>query len=72
VVVWPEVEDELVAELRNAITELYGDDPKQSPDYGRVIYSRHSIASPSSSTTAPSPSAGTVRTRMSAPSLRPS
>src|SRR5262249_19984514 len=41
VLVWPEVKDELVAELKNAITECYGDDPKQSPDYGRVINRRN-------------------------------
>ncbi|HEY1368879.1 MAG TPA: aldehyde dehydrogenase family protein, partial [Gaiellaceae bacterium] len=37
VLVWPDVKDELVAELKNAITEFYGEDPQQSPDYGRVI-----------------------------------
>jgi aldehyde dehydrogenase (NAD+) len=37
VLVWPEVKDELVAELKQAITEFYGEDPKESPDYGRVI-----------------------------------
>jgi acyl-CoA reductase-like NAD-dependent aldehyde dehydrogenase len=41
VLVWPEVKDELVAEIKNAITEFYGDDPKQSPDYGRVINRRN-------------------------------
>jgi acyl-CoA reductase-like NAD-dependent aldehyde dehydrogenase len=41
VLVWPEVKDELVAELQNAITEFYGEDPKQSPDYGRVINRRN-------------------------------
>ena len=35
--VWPEVKDELVAELKQAIRDFYGGDPKQSPDYGRVI-----------------------------------
>ena len=35
--VWPEVKDEFVEELKNAIREFYGDDPKESPDYGRVI-----------------------------------
>ena len=35
--VWPEVKDELVEHLKDAIHEFYGDDPKQSPDYGRVI-----------------------------------
>jgi acyl-CoA reductase-like NAD-dependent aldehyde dehydrogenase len=37
VLVWPEVKDELVAELKQAIRDFYGEDPKQSPDYGRVI-----------------------------------
>ena len=41
VLVWPEVKDELVVELKNAITDFYGDDPKQSPDYGRVINRRN-------------------------------
>jgi acyl-CoA reductase-like NAD-dependent aldehyde dehydrogenase len=41
VLVWPEVKDELVAELKNAITDFYGEDPKQSPDYGRVINRRN-------------------------------
>jgi acyl-CoA reductase-like NAD-dependent aldehyde dehydrogenase len=41
VLVWPEVKDELVTEIKNAITEFYGDDPKQSPDYGRVINRRN-------------------------------
>jgi acyl-CoA reductase-like NAD-dependent aldehyde dehydrogenase len=41
VLVWPEVKDELVEELRNAITDFYGEDPKQSPDYGRVINRRN-------------------------------
>ncbi len=39
--VWPEVKDELVAQLGEAIHEFYGDDPKQSPDYGRVINQRN-------------------------------
>ncbi|WP_042424264.1 aldehyde dehydrogenase family protein [Streptacidiphilus anmyonensis] len=37
VLVWPEVKDEFVAEMRDAIHDFYGEDPKQSPDYGRVI-----------------------------------
>jgi aldehyde dehydrogenase (NAD+) len=32
-----EVKDEFVQEVKNAIPEMYGDDPKESPDYGRVI-----------------------------------
>jgi acyl-CoA reductase-like NAD-dependent aldehyde dehydrogenase len=41
VLVWPEVKDELVAELKQAITDFYGDDPKQSPDYGRIVNRRN-------------------------------
>jgi acyl-CoA reductase-like NAD-dependent aldehyde dehydrogenase len=37
VLVWPEVKDELVKELKNAIHDFYGDNPKESPDYGRII-----------------------------------
>jgi acyl-CoA reductase-like NAD-dependent aldehyde dehydrogenase len=41
VLVWPEVKDELVAELKQAIRDFYGDDPKESPDYGRIINRRN-------------------------------
>jgi aldehyde dehydrogenase (NAD+) len=41
VLVWPEVKDELVAEIKDAIRDFYGEDPKQSPDYGRVINRRN-------------------------------
>lgn len=41
VLVWPEVKDELIAELQKVVREFYGDDPKQSPDYGRVINRRN-------------------------------
>jgi acyl-CoA reductase-like NAD-dependent aldehyde dehydrogenase len=41
VLVWPEVKDELVEELKNAITDFYGDEPKESPDYGRIINRRN-------------------------------
>jgi acyl-CoA reductase-like NAD-dependent aldehyde dehydrogenase len=41
VLVWPEAKDELVAELQETIREFYGDDPQQSPDYGRVINRRN-------------------------------
>jgi aldehyde dehydrogenase (NAD+) len=41
VLVWAEVKDELVAQLRDAIHDFYGDDPEQSPDYGRVINRRN-------------------------------
>ena len=41
VLVWPEVKDELVAELKQTLQEWYGDDPKESPDYGRIINRRN-------------------------------
>jgi acyl-CoA reductase-like NAD-dependent aldehyde dehydrogenase len=41
VLVSPEAKDELVAHLKEAIHDFYGDDPKQSPDYGRVINKRN-------------------------------
>jgi aldehyde dehydrogenase (NAD+) len=41
ILVWPEVKDEFVHEVGEAIREFYGDDPKQSPDYGRVINDRN-------------------------------
>jgi len=37
VLVWPEVKDELVAHLVQAVRDFYGEDPQQSPDYGRII-----------------------------------
>jgi acyl-CoA reductase-like NAD-dependent aldehyde dehydrogenase len=40
VLVWPEVKDEFVAHLKEAIHDFYGDDPKTSPDYGRIINRR--------------------------------
>lgn len=41
VLVWPDVKDEFVGHLQEAIRDFYGDDPKQSPDYGRVINKRN-------------------------------
>ena len=41
VLVWPEVKDDFVAEVKAAITDFYGEDPKASPDYGRVINDRN-------------------------------
>jgi acyl-CoA reductase-like NAD-dependent aldehyde dehydrogenase len=41
VLVWPEVKDEFVRHLVATIREFYGDDPQQSPDYGRVINQRN-------------------------------
>lgn len=37
ILVWPEVKDKFVGEMQKAIREFYGDDPQQSPDYGRII-----------------------------------
>jgi aldehyde dehydrogenase (NAD+) len=37
VLVWPEVKDELVTHLVQAVRDSYGDDPQHSPDYGRII-----------------------------------
>jgi aldehyde dehydrogenase (NAD+) len=37
VLVWPEVKDAFMGHMVDAIREFYGDDPKLSPDYGRVI-----------------------------------
>jgi aldehyde dehydrogenase (NAD+) len=41
VLVLPEVKDAFVAHLVETIREFYGDDPKLSPDYGRVINRRN-------------------------------
>ncbi len=41
VLVWPQVKDEFVRRLAETIREFYGDDPRQSPDYGRVINGRN-------------------------------
>jgi acyl-CoA reductase-like NAD-dependent aldehyde dehydrogenase len=41
VLVWPEVKDQFVAELKEAIHDFYGDDPKDSPDYGRIVNCRN-------------------------------
>ena len=41
VLVWPEIKDEFVGHLVEAIHEFYGDDPQKSPDYGRVINRRN-------------------------------
>jgi aldehyde dehydrogenase (NAD+) len=40
VLVWPEVKDEFIEELRAAVLTFWGEDPRQSPDYGRVINRR--------------------------------
>jgi aldehyde dehydrogenase (NAD+) len=41
VLVWPEVKDAFVQHLAGAIRKFYGDEPKLSPDYGRVINRRN-------------------------------
>jgi aldehyde dehydrogenase (NAD+) len=41
VLVWPEVKDELVTELGQAIHQFYGEDPKRSADYGRIVNRRN-------------------------------
>lgn len=41
VLVWPEIKDAFVWHLEVAIHKFYGDDPKLSPDYGRVINSKN-------------------------------
>jgi len=35
------VEDQLVAALADAVTAFYGDDPRQSNDYARIVNERH-------------------------------
>lgn len=35
------IKDKFVALIKQNITEFYGTDPKQSPDYGRIISPRH-------------------------------
>ena len=35
------VQDELVEHIRDAVRDFYGDDPKQSEDYGRIVNDRH-------------------------------
>ena len=41
VLVWPEVKDDFIRHLTETIREFYGEDPKASPDYGRVINRRN-------------------------------
>lgn len=41
VLVWPEVKDAFLRQLGETIREFFGDDPKSSPDYGRVINARN-------------------------------
>jgi aldehyde dehydrogenase (NAD+) len=35
------VHDGLLARMKAAVRDFYGDDPRQSPDYGRIINARH-------------------------------
>jgi aldehyde dehydrogenase (NAD+) len=35
------VEDELVSAITDAVTKFYGADPRQSPDYARIVNERH-------------------------------
>ena len=35
------LKNDLLAEIKHSIEEFYGDDPSQSPDYGRLISHRH-------------------------------
>src|SRR5215470_3908710 len=41
VLVWPEIKEAFVRHMAEAVREFYGDDPKLSPDYGRVINRRN-------------------------------
>ncbi|MCS6959077.1 MAG: aldehyde dehydrogenase [Pseudanabaenaceae cyanobacterium SKYGB_i_bin29] len=41
VLVHADIYDQLKAALIDAIREFYGDDPQQSPDYGRIVNDRH-------------------------------
>lgn len=41
VMVEKDVEEPLLANLRDALKEFYGDDPKQSDDYCRIVNERH-------------------------------
>ncbi|MGO2746508.1 aldehyde dehydrogenase family protein [Microbacterium sp.] len=40
VLIWPEVKDEFLGHVKEAIREFYGEDPQTSPDFGRVINER--------------------------------
>ncbi|MBL4754097.1 MAG: aldehyde dehydrogenase [Flavobacteriales bacterium] len=41
VLVRRQVKEQLVAELKKAITEFYGDDPSKTDDYGRIVNDQH-------------------------------
>lgn len=65
VLVCPEVKDEFVEHLKETIHDFYGDDPKQSPYYGRVIKRKNSTVSSGSWETARSWPAGKATPRSS-------
>jgi aldehyde dehydrogenase (NAD+) len=35
------IEDELVAQMTKTAVEFFGDDPRESPDFGRIVNARH-------------------------------
>ncbi|KAG8521926.1 Aldehyde dehydrogenase, dimeric NADP-preferring, partial [Galemys pyrenaicus] len=37
----PSIQDQVVEKLKKSVKEFYGEDPQKSPDYGRIISSRH-------------------------------
>ncbi len=41
VLVTPDAHDGLVAALRDAVTDLFGSDPRSSADYGRIVSANH-------------------------------
>jgi len=41
IITTPQQERPLIEELKKAIVEFYGPNPKESPDYGRIINERH-------------------------------
>lgn len=41
VLVFKDVAEEFLARLKETLLEFYGEDPQKSPDYGRMITSRH-------------------------------
>ena len=41
VLVFKDVADQFLAHLKEALLEFYGDDPRASPDYGRIVNTHH-------------------------------
>jgi acyl-CoA reductase-like NAD-dependent aldehyde dehydrogenase len=41
VLVFKDVKEQFLDHLKNAVLEFYGEDPRQSPDYGRMVSDRH-------------------------------